>query len=242
MGEGNGNGRIAMQTMKTVGIVCASDTELAPFLERMRITATTNRAMLEFHEGTIGSTNAVAVYSGVCKVNATIATQLLIDVFQVDAVVNAGTAGGMREDVRLFDTVVAERTAYHDVSDSVLTEFHPWLPSIYFKTDETLLDAARKHSFDSEHPVLFGSIVTGEQFIEGERRDEINAEFAPLAADMETASVAHVCHVNGVPFIAVRTVTDTAAHNGMENFDKNCATASRISAEVVIGMLAELVR
>nr|WP_102379660.1 hypothetical protein [Raoultibacter timonensis] len=59
---------------------------------------------------------------------------------------------------------------------------------------------------------------------------------------METASVAHVCHVNRVPFIAVRTITDTATHNGMENYDKNCETASRISAEVVIGMLAELER
>lgn len=231
-----------MQSAKTVGIVCASDTELAPFLERMRVSATTNRAMLEFRNGTIGATNVVAVYSGVCKVNATIATQLLIDTFRVDAVINAGTAGGMREDVKLFDTIVAEQTAYHDVAHGVLTEFHPWLPSVYFQADETLLDAARKHSIVSDHPVLFGSIVTGEQFVEGDKRDEINAAFAPLAADMETASVAHACHVNGVPFIAVRTITDTAAHNGMENFDKNCETASRISSEVVMGMLSELER
>lgn len=57
---------------------------------------------------------------------------------------------------------------------------------------------------------------------------------------METASVAHVCHVNGIPFIAVRTVADTADHNGMESFDKNCETASRFSAEVATGMLKEL--
>ncbi|BDE95261.1 5'-methylthioadenosine/S-adenosylhomocysteine nucleosidase [Raoultibacter timonensis] len=231
-----------MQSMERVGIVCASDTELAPFLERMEKGETVERAMLEFHEGAIGKTRVVAVYSGVCKVNATIATQLLVDVFQVDAVVNAGTAGGMREDVRLFDTIVAERTAYHDVADDVLTEFHPWMPSVYFQADERLLDAAKGYGRASKYPVLFGSIVTGEQFIEGEKRNDINAEFAPLAADMETASVAHVCHVNRVPFIAVRTITDTATHNGMENYDKNCETASRISAEVVIGMLAELER
>nr|WP_102379615.1 5'-methylthioadenosine/S-adenosylhomocysteine nucleosidase [Raoultibacter timonensis] len=146
--------------MERVGIVCASDTELAPFLERMEKGETVERAMLEFREGAIGKTRVVAVYSGVCKVNATIATQLLVDVFQVDAVVNAGTAGGMREDVRLFDTIVAERTAYHDVADDVLTEFHPWMPSVYFQADERLLDAAKGYGRASKYPVLFGSIVT----------------------------------------------------------------------------------
>lgn len=74
--------------------MCASDTELAPFLENMKISWVTEKAMLRFHEGTIGGIPAAAVYSGVCKVNAAIAAELLVDVFGVDAVINAGTAGG----------------------------------------------------------------------------------------------------------------------------------------------------
>lgn len=74
--------------------MCASDTELAPFLENMKISRVTEKAMLRFHEGTIGGIPAAAVYSGVCKVNAAIAAELLVEVFVVDAVINAGTAGG----------------------------------------------------------------------------------------------------------------------------------------------------
>ena len=192
--------------MKHIGILCAGDTELAPFLEHMKGQQITEKAMLKFHTGTINHVNVSAVYSGVCKVNAAIAAQLLIDMFHVDLIINAGTAGGMKEGVQLFDTVISERVIYHDVADDV----------------------------------LFGTMVTGEQFIEDEKREEINQKFDPLSTDMETAGVAHVCYVNRIPFLAVRTITDTVTHQGIETFDQNCEAASEISAEIVLGILGQL--
>ena len=92
--------------METVGILCASDTELAPFLKMMDVCRTTEKAMLHFYEGRLRQIPAVAVYSGVCRVNAAIAAELLVEVFGVGAVVNAGTAGGIDPEARLFDTVI----------------------------------------------------------------------------------------------------------------------------------------
>ena len=160
--------------MKKIGILCAGDTELAPFLEHMKGQQITEKAMLKFHTGTINHVNVSAVYSGVCKVNAAIAAQLLIDMFHVDLIINAGTAGGMKEGVQLFDTVISERVIYHDVADDILTGFHPWLKSNYFLADQELCAIARAYSRTSKHPVLFGTMVTGEQFIEDEKREEIN--------------------------------------------------------------------
>ena len=226
--------------MKHIGILCAGDTELAPFLEHMKGQQITEKAMLKFHTGTINHVNVSAVYSGVCKVNAAIAAQLLIDMFHVDLIINAGTAGGMKERVQLFDTVISERVIYHDVADDILTDFHPWLKSNYFLADQELCAIARAYSRTSKHPVLFGTMVTGEQFIEDEKREEINQKFAPLPTDMETAGVAHVCYVNRIPFLAVRTITDTVTHQGIETFDQNCEAASEISAEIVLGILGQL--
>lgn len=226
--------------MKQIGILCAGDTELAPFLEHMKGQQITEKAMLKFHTGTINHVNAAAVYSGVCKVNAAIAAQLLIDIFHVDLIINAGTAGGMKEGVQLFDTVISERVIYHDVADDILTDFHPWLKSNYFPADQELCAIARAYSRRSKHPVLFGTMVTGEQFIEDEKREEINQKFDPLSTDMETAGVAHVCYVNRIPFLAVRTITDTVTHQGIETFDQNCEAASEISAEIVLGILGQL--
>ena len=226
--------------MKHIGILCAGDTELAPFLEHMKGQQITEKAMLKFHTGTINHVNVSAVYSGVCKVNAAIAAQLLIDMFHVDLIINAGTAGGMKEGVQLFDTVISERVIYHDVADDILTDFHPWLKSNYFLADQELCAIARAYSRTSKHPVLFGTMVTGEQFIEDEKREEINRKFAPPSTDMETAGVAHVCYVNRIPFLAVRTITDTVTHQGIETFDQNCEAASEISAEIVLGILGQL--
>lgn len=80
--------------MKKIGILCASDTELAPFLNYIRNYKITEKAMLKFYEGIMKQVDVVAVYSGVCKVNAAVAAQLLIDVYHVDCIINGGTAGG----------------------------------------------------------------------------------------------------------------------------------------------------
>lgn len=225
-----------------VGILCAGDRESAPFLPMLEGDQIIKKAMLQFHEGRIEETDVVVLYSGVCKVNAAIAAQILIDTFECDAIINAGTAGGMDAELEIFDTVISTETAYHDVDQGILTEFHPWLDSIYFQSDEKLLKAAKKAAEirDDGHKIVFGRMVTGEKFIEDEKRDEINAKYAPQSVDMETASIAHVCYVNNVPFISVRTITDTADHSGVGEFEKNCDIAAGISAELVKEILREM--
>ena len=78
-----------------IGIICADECELAPFIPVIQKRNITRHAMLDFHEGTISNADVVAVYSGVCKVNAAVAAQLMIDRFNAEMIINAGTAGGM---------------------------------------------------------------------------------------------------------------------------------------------------
>lgn len=226
--------------MKKIGILCASDDELAPFLPRIRGEHLSRHAMLTFHEGNIDRTQVVALYSGVCKVNAALAAQILIDRYRVDAILSAGTAGGMDPAVQLLDTVVSTHVAYHDVADDILTEFHPWMSSIYFEADAALLAAARAVQKRTAAPLRFGRTVTGEQFISERGREEILSKYAPLAVDMESAGIAHVCYVNRIPFLSLRAVTDTADHAGLAQFEQNCAAATKRSAEIVLLLLEEL--
>lgn len=222
-----------------VGILCAGDREVAPFLPLLAEAHTSQKAMLTIHEGHLAGAEVAALYSGVCKVNAAIAAQILIDTYHCDAIINAGTAGAMDETLAVFDTVVSTETAYHDVAEHILTGFHPWLESAFFPADEGLLAAARRAS-EGQERVFFGRMATGEQFITDEGRAEINARFQPLCVDMESAAVAHVCHVHGVPFIAVRTMTDTPSHRGTGAFEENCDRASAITADFVCRMLSSL--
>ena len=228
--------------MQQTRYICAADVELAPFLPLIESRTTREKAMMRFHEGVLCGVPVVAVECGVCRVNAAAAAQIMINLFSVDAIINSGTAGGMDLSVRLFDTIVATRCAYHDVDEHLLTAYHPRLAAAAFDSDAGLLQAARRAA--AAHPefsVRFGLTVTGEKFITDDYRDDINKKFAPLAVDMESAGIAHVCHINQIPFIAVRTVTDTAEHSGLANFKVNCRRAGEISAHFVGAILEQLI-
>ncbi len=223
-----------------MGIICAEEAELAPILQHVENLQVTEKAMLKFYEGTVRGIPAVLTNCGNCKVNAAIAAQVMADLYHVNGMINAGTAGGMDETVELFDTVISTASAYHDVAENILTGFHPYFPSVYIESDERFLNAAKRVEDKASNRLLFGKSVTGECFITDDNRDEINEKFAPLSVDMETASIAHVCFVNQIPFIAVRTITDTASHAGVGNFRKNCEKASIISKDIVLLILEEL--
>lgn len=225
--------------MRKIGIVCAVEKELLPFLPHLENRSETERARLTVHEGSLFGMPVAAVYSGVGKVNAAIATQILIDVFDANTIINSGTAGGMARWIGLFDTVISTHVAYHDLEDGILTEYHPWMTSPYFEADNNLLEIAASVCRNRPH-VHYGRMVTGEQFIENEKRADINRKYAPLSVDMESGSIAHVCYANRLPYLSVRTITDTESQAGVEVFERHCEQAAVISKDIVLDVLREV--
>ncbi|MFR8002115.1 MAG: hypothetical protein ACLU62_04260 [Hydrogeniiclostridium sp.] len=75
-----------------IGILCAGVQEAEPFFSLLQSPRISQKAMLSIHEGTM---EIAVLYSGVCKVNAAVATQILIDTYGCAAIINAGTAGGI---------------------------------------------------------------------------------------------------------------------------------------------------
>lgn len=165
----------------------------------------------------------------------------MIDTFGCNVIINGGTSGGIDNKIKLFDTIVSTQTAYWDVAEDILTEFHPWMETIYFQADKTLLELTQKAVNENNLTnIYFGKIISGERFIENNHRKYIEEKFSPLCVDMETAAIAHVCYVNDIPFISIRTVTDTPDNIGVDEFDLNCDKASEISVSVVRGLLEEI--
>ena len=74
-------------------ILCAAEEELAPFLPHLAEEQRLSRAMLTLHIGRIGDLQTVLAATGMCKVNAALAVQTVLDTVSPDFVLNAGTAG-----------------------------------------------------------------------------------------------------------------------------------------------------
>ena len=225
-----------------VGIICAGSREFTPFLEDIQVSATSEKASRIFYEGELENVPIAAVCSGGCRVNAAVAAQIMIDIYSVDIIINAGTAGGIRPDINLFDTVISTEAAYHDVAQDTFIKHHPCMSSQYFQADKTLLELSRKavSQMDLSSKVLWGRMVTGETFISENGRERIIDEFSPLCVDMETAGVAHVCLVNHIPFIAIRSITDTASYCGLESFRCNCEKAAGVAENITKALLREI--
>lgn len=215
-----------------VGVVAACDIEINPLIEAMRDVSVKKHAMVDFHAGRYGRLDVVALFSGVCKVNAAIATQVLIDMYDVSHIIMVGVAGAIDKSLHISDTVISSEIAYHDVAGNILTEYHPWMDSVYFKADDTLLQGLLKANAD-DATVKPGRMVTGEVFIHQEGRSEIIEKHNPLCVDMETAAVAHVCHANAVPFAAVRSISDTPHESGADAFEKYFEETAKKSVSVL---------
>jgi len=199
----------------------------------MKNIQTTKTAMLTFDEGTIDRVPIVAVYSGVGKVNAAIAAQILISQYEAEYVIISGIAGGMGKDVAIFDTVVCTEFVCHDTNNEIYTEYHPWLQEPKFYADKELLLCARAVAGNGPQRVHFGQSTTGEIFINLENSDA-------LCIEMENIAAAHVCYVNDIPFIAIRSISDNNKENGQEVIDKNFDRASYQSFLIVKEMIKKL--
>lgn len=212
----------------TIGVIGPSEKEIIGFISKIENRREETYAKLKFYSGSFKGIDVVSLYSGVCKVNAAIAAQILIDRFKVTSVIVVGVAGGINKDLNIGDIVVATQTTYHDVKPKILTEYHPWMKDEYFKCSYSLVELGHRAADDTKFDgkIYFGKIVTGEAFINNAGRQEIIKQFNPLCVDMETAAVNHVCYVNDVPFIAIRAITDTDKHRGDSNFRKNSVSAS----------------
>ncbi|MCL2187515.1 MAG: 5'-methylthioadenosine/adenosylhomocysteine nucleosidase [Defluviitaleaceae bacterium] len=220
-----------------LGIIGPCDDEINPFLRHLTDATIENHAMLDFHRGKYATIDIVAVRCGVCKVNAAIAAQLLISRYGVTHLIVTGAAGAICQELAIYDTVIASDIAYHDVHEGILTEHHPWMETVYFKADAVLLDTILRANAN-DPTVKTGRIVTGEAFIDVDGRDTIINDHAPLCVDMETAAVAHVCYANGIPFAAIRSISDTPHESGAENMDKYFTQAGEKSVQVLLRYLA----
>ena len=222
-----------------IGIIGATENEIAPFISTMHSIKTEEYAMLSFHIGKYADINVIALFCGVCKVNAAIAAQILIDRYQVGKIIVIGVAGAISHELRIGDTVISSDIAYHDVADEILTQYHPWMKSIYFSADEDMVRGISEANTD-EHSVIVGRIVTGEAFIDQDGRKGIIEKYDPLCVDMETAGIAHVCYVNSIPFAAIRSMSDTPHESGSNAFEKYGKAAAEKSVRVLTRYLRRL--
>ena len=208
-----------------IAIIGAMEEEVAEFLAHATVTRRVERPHFTIHEADLLGTPVVIVKCGVGKVFAALITQYLADHYSLWAVISTGVAGGLATHLAIGDVVVSRDCIHHDMDVRALGFVRGHIPFTDFRifwADDTLMKKALETKLESGHKVAAGRILTGDQFISGARHEthgHLTEELEGDAVDMESAAIAQVCFINGIPFLSVRTLSDKA--DGTAHVDFN---------------------
>ncbi len=221
--------------------------ELAAVLALMPDEQRVTVAGRDFWCGRLHGQDVVAVLARIGKVAAATTATLLAERFKVRAVLFTGVAGGLGPDVRVGDVVVAREFLQHDMDASPIFPRHevPLYSRSRFPADKGWADAlvAAARTALPASRIHEGLVISGDRFVSttAEARALQTELSDALAVEMEGAAFAQVCHDFGLPFAAVRTVSDRAddaAHGDFTEFVRT--VASPHSAAIVEALLRTL--
>ena len=225
--------------MNTIGIIGAMPSELADIRAILGEAEIKHISGFDFYINRQDGKTLINACCGIAKVNAALCTQVLIDNFQPDCIINTGIAGGMNSDIKVCDIVVSSEVLPHDLDLHFLKDYPPYCG--IFPADNNLITEAESvcDSFGVKH--FRGRIVSGEAFISSnDVKNIIKEKFDPYAVDMESAAVGHCCYLNSKPFVSVRCISDNADDEGAMSFDVFEKKAAKIVAEIVLKMAQQL--
>jgi adenosylhomocysteine nucleosidase len=214
-----------MSTVSSSGIdaiiLVAMEQEAAPFLAAATTTAppvTVGNARQ--HRLTLAGRETLLVLSGIGLANAAgaatsaILTARAIDPAAAPLVISAGSAGGVGAEVQVGEVVVGSEYVNTD-ADARAFGYElgqvPGMPARYAGAAVALVAAGTptRMADGSALTVRRGLVVSNDKFVGAEHAERLRVDFpGVLATDMESVSAAQTCFVHGVPFVAIRGISD----------------------------------
>ncbi|MCI5480991.1 MAG: 5'-methylthioadenosine/adenosylhomocysteine nucleosidase [Lachnospiraceae bacterium] len=229
--------------MNRIGIIGAMEEEVAILKEKMKIEQKLEKASMEFFAGTLAGREVVVVRSGIGKVNAGICTQILVDLFDVKAVINTGIAGSLDGRIDIGDIVISTDALHHDM-DAVNFGYPlgqiPRMDTLSFPADEKLIAVAEEacRQVNPDIHTWTGRVVSGDQFIADRAvKDRIIKNFGGFCTEMEGAAIAQGAYLNQIPFVILRAISDKADDSATMDYPTFEKKAIEHSVRLVIRMM-----
>lgn len=228
-----------------IAIVGAMEQEVEILRREIGLGKITTIGNCEFIEGKVGKHQVIVTKSGIGKVNAAMATTILLQNYRPDIVLNTGSAGGTHPDLEVGTVVISDHVLHHDVD---VTAFGyelgqvPQLPAS-FPSDEQLINLAREAVVELDtHEHAVGSIASGDIFMaDPEKVMQVKSKFPKvIAVEMEAAAVAQVCHQFDTKFVVIRALSDIAGKESTLSFDEFLPLAAKHSSQIVLRVISKL--
>lgn len=206
------------------GIIAAMEAELKGLLSCLELSGTETISGRTFYSGRLAGKDVVMTVCGIGKVNAAVCAEAMILKYHPEAIINTGVGGALKKDVRLLDTAVASFAVQHDVDTTVLGDPKGLVSTVNlvrFPTDCTLNEKLIKGILAAGGRAVRGGVATGDRFVcSAEVKNAIVDDFDCAVCDMEGASIAQVCYLNGVKCAILRSISDGADEDATMNYSE----------------------
>ncbi len=229
-----------------IGIIGAMEEEVAQLKEMMTEVTIIKKAGMAFNQGLLQGKKVVVVRSGVGKVNAAACTQILVDLFQVDAIINTGIAGSLKAEIDIGDIVISTDVLHHDVYACYFGYEPgevPQLGRLSFPADETLGDLCEKicREVNPEINTYRGRVVSGDQFVASDpEKKRIIDQFHGYCTEMEGAAIGQTAWLNEIPFIILRAISDKADNSATMDYPTFEKRAIAHCVNLTVGLVKSL--
>ncbi len=229
-----------------IGIIGAMEEEVAALKEAMEIEEVKEMASMTFCKGVLCGKDVIVVRSGVGKVNAAICAEILAGVFGVDTLINTGIAGSLNAKIDIGDMVISTDAVHHDM-DAVAFGYPvgqvPRMEAFAFPADEKLAALAKEvnEEVNPEIKTFLGRVATGDQFVASQEvKDRIVTNFDALCTEMEGAGIAHAAHLNKIPYVIIRAISDKADNSAQMDYPTFEKLAIAHSVKLVKNLLPRI--
>lgn len=229
-----------------LGIIGAMDEEVLLLKSQMTRKKESVHAGVTVVTGKFKGVETALAQSGIGKVNATICTQMMIDLFKPRAMVFSGVAGGLLPNMQAGDIIVASHVVEYDMDLTAFGRRHGETPGRDRLIEcEPDLVAKATQAFDAAFDgrkdapnLMLGTVASGDRFVQDKTMLRwLQREFAALATEMEGAAFGHTCRLNGVPFAVIRALSDSSSDSASGDFKKNLHRACQNSYHLMEKMI-----
>lgn len=202
------------------GIITAMETEARPLVDMMSINQQLELAGKKCYKGDLCGHDIVLIICEIGKVNASSATQALITRFpEIRRIINIGVAGAVNPSLEIFDICVVEKSLQYDFDLTAIDN----VPLGYIQNIKQQYIYSDKKMFGKVAPLFKRSVTvaTADRFSSKQSEADLIVSLGGDLRDMELGAIAQVCALNDIPFVSIKTVSDTAKGDASADFKEN---------------------
>ena len=221
--------------MKKIVIIAAMDEELEAIQNKFENVEEKKLKDLVYYEGQAKGKEYVLTKCGVGKVNSARVTQMLIDNFDIEYIMNVGIAGSLNDELEIGDIVIGKKLVQHDFDITAFGHEKGYITDtgMIFESDDNLTKEYNKPN--GEYKILVGTIASGDIFCnQVSMKEKIRTKFNADCVEMEGAAIAQVCYLDKIPFIIIRSISDSPNGKNAIVFDEFVKLAAKRCAEILL--------